>query len=318
MTTMTLDCEEPIAIRSLIPGTFFSLHNSLIDHHAAHIGTHALALYTALARYAHHKTGKAWPSIGRLATLLDLSKNSVKKYLQRLKDYGLIHIALKHPFSNAQGKRWTGPLFTLLDPSLEARKYHDMENGDHRLTPIPERANTGPDTQGGKMAGQNGGQTASRVLELTQEKELTHARTEDEEDLYGGEEEDLFERAEEDLTHPALHPDDTPPDTADDDEDVPLETFLTDLLEPPREIVETNRRAPDALRRMFDQEAAKRRQFEQQTADVLGELTPEAYDALKAHAATVCLGHGLKVSFLSKPLLESIMLRLLPRPPRHG
>ena len=53
------------------PGHYFSLANDLIDHHAKTIGIIGVGLSTALARYAHRKTGECWPSIGRLAHLLD-------------------------------------------------------------------------------------------------------------------------------------------------------------------------------------------------------------------------------------------------------
>ena len=98
------------------PGHYFSLANDLIDHHAKTIGILGVGLYAALARYANRKTGECWPSIGRLAHLLDCARSTIKISLRKLEACGLITIT----------KRWdeagdsTSHLYTLLDPSPTA------------------------------------------------------------------------------------------------------------------------------------------------------------------------------------------------------
>jgi DNA-binding transcriptional ArsR family regulator len=92
---------------------FFSLDNDIIDVHARTIGAIGLAIYTTLARYANRKTGRCWPSIERLARTLDLARSTVKVYLRKLEDAGLVDIQERRdpagdPTSNG---------YTLLDPS---------------------------------------------------------------------------------------------------------------------------------------------------------------------------------------------------------
>ena len=95
---------------------FFGLDNDIIDIRAKTIGATALAVYTALSRFANRKTGECWPSIGRLAQLLDLARNTVKTALRKLEEVGLITIKRRRdPAGDATSHR-----YTLLDCSPEA------------------------------------------------------------------------------------------------------------------------------------------------------------------------------------------------------
>ena len=98
------------------PGHYFSLDNALIDHLAKTIGIMGVGLYTALARYANRKTGECWPSIGRLAHLLDCARSTIKIYLGKLVEVGLITITPRHDEAGDS----TSHLYTLLDPSPAA------------------------------------------------------------------------------------------------------------------------------------------------------------------------------------------------------
>jgi DNA-binding MarR family transcriptional regulator len=94
----------------------FSLDNDIFDVHARTIGPMATLVYTALARYANRKTGECWPSIGRLAHLLALARNTVKTALRTLEAAGLIAIKRRRdPAGDA-----TSHLYTLLDPTPQA------------------------------------------------------------------------------------------------------------------------------------------------------------------------------------------------------
>jgi hypothetical protein len=95
---------------------YFSLSDDIIDIHAKTIGAIGLAIYTTLARYANRKTGQCWPSIERLARTLDLARSTVKVYLRKLEDVGLIAIQERQ---DAAGDP-TSNLYTLLDPSPSA------------------------------------------------------------------------------------------------------------------------------------------------------------------------------------------------------
>jgi DNA-binding MarR family transcriptional regulator len=99
---------------------FFSIDNAIIDVHAKTIGPLALGVYTVLARHANRKTGECWPSIGRLASLLGVARNTIKAALRTLEAAGLILIKRRRdPAGDC-----TSHLFTLLDAvpaAVEAR-----------------------------------------------------------------------------------------------------------------------------------------------------------------------------------------------------
>jgi len=95
---------------------FFSLDNDIIDVHAKTIGALGLAIYTTLARYANRKTGQCWPSIERLARTLDLARSTVKVYLRKLEDAGLVDIQERRDPAGDP----TSNCYTLLDPCQSA------------------------------------------------------------------------------------------------------------------------------------------------------------------------------------------------------
>ena len=63
----------------------------------AGVGLHVLPTYHALLDHADNKTGRAWPSINRLASLLGLCRRTVERHLQALQSAGLV-------LSNGQGR----------------------------------------------------------------------------------------------------------------------------------------------------------------------------------------------------------------------
>lgn len=95
---------------------FFSIDNDIIDIHAKSIGAIGVGLYAALCRFANRRTGACWPSIGRLASLLDLARSTVKVYLRKLEHAGLIEIRERRDTAGDS----TSNLYTLLDPSPAA------------------------------------------------------------------------------------------------------------------------------------------------------------------------------------------------------
>jgi DNA-binding MarR family transcriptional regulator len=119
---------------------YFSLDNDLIDVHAKTIGATALAVYTALARYANRKTGECWPSIARLAHLLDLARNTVKTALRRLEAAGLIIIKRRR---DAAGDA-TSHLYTLLDASPAAVEARLMQRRAALVSPDEGRSPADP------------------------------------------------------------------------------------------------------------------------------------------------------------------------------
>ena len=61
------------------------------------VGLHVLPTYLALIDHADNKTGRAWPSINRLADILGLCRRTVERHLQALQSAGLV-------LSNGQGR----------------------------------------------------------------------------------------------------------------------------------------------------------------------------------------------------------------------
>src|SRR5438128_1765190 len=103
-------------IVKLKPGHRFSIDNDIIDIHAKTIGAIGVAIYAVLARYANRKAGECWPTIGRIARMLDLARSTVKVYLRKMEKAGLIAIEERQdPLGDP-----TSNLYTLLDPSPDA------------------------------------------------------------------------------------------------------------------------------------------------------------------------------------------------------
>src|SRR5712691_7783121 len=71
---------------------FFSIDNDIIDVHAKTIGALGIAVYAVLARYANRQTGECWPAIARIERVLHLARSTVKVYLHKLQEAGLIAI----------------------------------------------------------------------------------------------------------------------------------------------------------------------------------------------------------------------------------
>jgi DNA-binding MarR family transcriptional regulator len=123
---------------------FFSLDNDIIDVHAQTIGALGVAIYTVLARYANRTTGECWPAIGRIARTLQLARSTVKVYLRKLEEVGLITIterqdAAGDPSSNR---------YTLLDPSPAAV---DKQLAARASTRLEEGASTVPAPEEGRL-----------------------------------------------------------------------------------------------------------------------------------------------------------------------
>ena len=115
---------------------FFSIDNDIIDVYGPTIGAIGVAIYAVLARFANRTAGECWPSIERIARTLDLARSTVKVYLHKLKEVGLIDIIERQDQTGDP----TSNLYTLLDPSPAAV--------DKRLT--ARTAPAAPTPEGGR------------------------------------------------------------------------------------------------------------------------------------------------------------------------
>ena len=56
----------------------------------AGVGLHVLPTYLCLLDHCSSKTGRAWPSINRMATILGLCRRTVERHMRQLVDAGLV------------------------------------------------------------------------------------------------------------------------------------------------------------------------------------------------------------------------------------
>lgn len=71
---------------------FHWAQNVFIDQYAARVGPTATAVYYALCRYANHENSQCWPSVGKLATELGCSENTIRKALDALVKAGVVTV----------------------------------------------------------------------------------------------------------------------------------------------------------------------------------------------------------------------------------
>jgi hypothetical protein len=107
---------------------FFGIDNDIIDVYARDIGGKALAVYTVLCRYANRTTGECWPSIKKIAFLLDFARNTVKAALRTLEAAGLIAIRRRRDPAGDPASH----LYTLLDPTPQAVETRRRRKAEER------------------------------------------------------------------------------------------------------------------------------------------------------------------------------------------
>ena len=56
----------------------------------AGVGLHVLPTYLCLLDHCNSKTGRAWPSINRMANILGLCRRTVERHMRQLVDAGLV------------------------------------------------------------------------------------------------------------------------------------------------------------------------------------------------------------------------------------
>ena len=91
-------------------GNFFSLPNEIFQ-----LGLNAgdLSVYSFLRRCENHRTHQCWPSIRTIGEAVGMSENTVRKYIHRLEDRGLITTEPTEVITKSSGRRNGNLLFTL-------------------------------------------------------------------------------------------------------------------------------------------------------------------------------------------------------------
>ena len=105
-------------------GNFFSLPNELFL-----LGLNAgkLAVYSFLKRCENRKTHQCWPSIKTIGQAVGMSENTVRKYIRRLEERGLIVTESTEVVTKSSGRRNGNLLFTLRPVQEMIDEYYDRQ-----------------------------------------------------------------------------------------------------------------------------------------------------------------------------------------------
>ena len=110
-------------------GNFFSLPNEVF---LLWLSPGELAVYSFLKRCENRKTHRCWPSIKTIGKAVNMSENTVRKYIRQLEERGIITAEPTEVITKAGGKR-NGNLRFTLRPIQEvmdeyyARQMEDLE-----------------------------------------------------------------------------------------------------------------------------------------------------------------------------------------------
>ena len=115
-------------------GNFFSLPNEIFE-----LGLNAgeLSVYSFLRRCENHRTHQCWPSCKTIGQAVRMSENTVRKYLRRLEERGLI-VTEPTEVITKTGEKRNGNLMFALRPIQEVideyynRQLEDLELATER------------------------------------------------------------------------------------------------------------------------------------------------------------------------------------------
>jgi hypothetical protein len=119
---------------TLKPAHYHSIDDDIIDVHGRTIGPIGYAVYGYLRRRMNRKTGQCNPSISRIAEAFGIARSTVKEYLHKLRDAGLLII---DPQTDPAGDP-TSNNYILLDSSPAAVKRRLAEMAAEKATGVPE------------------------------------------------------------------------------------------------------------------------------------------------------------------------------------
>lgn len=91
-------------------GNFFSLANEIF---LWGLNSGAFAVYSFLRRCEDRKTHQCWPSIKTIGKAVNMSENTVRKYIRQLEERGIIATEPTEVITKAGEKRNGNLLFTL-------------------------------------------------------------------------------------------------------------------------------------------------------------------------------------------------------------
>ena len=102
-------------------GNFFSLPNEIFQ-----LGLNAgeLAVYSFLRRCENRKTHQCWPSVKTIGKSVGMSENTVRKYIRRLEERGLLSAEPTTVLTKTGEKRNGNLRFTLLPTQEVVDQYY--------------------------------------------------------------------------------------------------------------------------------------------------------------------------------------------------
>ena len=117
-------------------GNFFSLPNELF---LLGLSPGELAVYSFLRRCEDRKTHQCWPSIKTIGKSVGMSENTVRKYIRRLEERGLLSAEPTTVLTKTSEKRNGNLRFTLLPMQEVIDQHYDRQLEELALTTERQR-----------------------------------------------------------------------------------------------------------------------------------------------------------------------------------
>ena len=117
-------------------GNFFSLPNEVF---LLGLSAGELAVYSFLKRCENRKTHQCWPSIKTIGQAVGMSENTVRKYIRRLEERGLITTEPTEVITKSSGRRNGNLLFTLRPIGEVIDQHYDRQLAELELAAERQR-----------------------------------------------------------------------------------------------------------------------------------------------------------------------------------
>ena len=98
-----------------------------------------LAVYSFLKRCENRKTHQCWPSIKTIGQAVGMSENTVRKYIRRLEERGLIVTESTEVITKSSGRRNGNLLFTLRPIGEVIDQHYDRQLAELELATERQR-----------------------------------------------------------------------------------------------------------------------------------------------------------------------------------
>lgn len=117
-------------------GNFFALPNEVF---LWGLTAGELDVYSFLRRCEDHKTRQCWPSIKTIGKAVNMSENTVRKYIRQLEERGIITAEPTEVITKAGGKRNGNLRFTLRSIQEVIDEYYDHQMEELELAAERQR-----------------------------------------------------------------------------------------------------------------------------------------------------------------------------------